>query len=157
GEKMDGEVLRTSVDEDALAAPRLAQKKCKGMGGDHGSPSDQHPRKPERARGQPDIDRGANERAGNKGDKVDEEYPHRQVFEHASPFNSALCNRSRILLPQPLALIESNFIPSKFVCRALEFGMGKFGLLVVVIAGFAINLPALLEQWRRDRRRFVKS
>jgi biotin transporter BioY len=35
--------------------------------------------------------------------------------------------------------------------------MGKFGLLLVVIAAFAVNLPPLAEQWRRDRRGFVKS
>jgi len=54
-------------------------------------------------------------------------------------------------------LIGSNIIQSKFACCVLEFGMGKFGLLLVIIAAFAVNLPALLEQWRRDRRRFVKS
>jgi hypothetical protein len=54
-------------------------------------------------------------------------------------------------------LIESNIVERKFLCGAVEFGMGNFGLLLVVIAAFAVNLPALSEQWRSDRRGFVKS
>jgi len=85
GKEVHGELPRLWIDEDALAAPGLAQEKREGVGGDARAPADQNPGKPERIRGQPDIDPGANEGACEKGGKVNEEHAHRQVFEHALP------------------------------------------------------------------------
>src|SRR5262245_39017401 len=56
GEEVNGEAPRLPVDEDALTPPRLAQEKRESVGGESGAPAERHPREPERAGGEPEID-----------------------------------------------------------------------------------------------------
>lgn len=114
GEEVHGEAPRLPVDEDALSPPRLAQEERKGVGGDCGAPAERHPAEPERAGGEPEIDRGANESAGEEGREVQYKDAHRQVFEHA-PRPFAVRAVSRGYLSRDLsALIENTIFNSWF-------------------------------------------
>ena len=109
GEEVDGEASRAFVDEDALAPVRLAQQQRQRMRGDRDAPAHQHPGEPERARGEPEIDRGADERAGDVGHEVAEEDAHRQILNigsHASPL--AVCAPRACRAPRARARRESH-------------------------------------------------
>ena len=95
GEEVHGETARLPVDEDALAAPRLAQQQRKGMGGDGSAPTDEHPDEPGILRGEPQIDAGEPGGDDDEGREMDQEDPHCQIFEHASA-SRGMSGQSRV-------------------------------------------------------------